>query len=184
MRKILVVAILLVAPAIFAQSQVTVSSWGAGLYSVSSPAGTQLVNVVPLGSNSYSLTSSDGSSTVTTLATGTYTLTTSSGENLGTTYIYSLGNGRYLFSSPTTGISGTIQSTPTATAMPLPALSVQPAQNNAASMYLLAMAIRQQCAARGGVMYKAHWYSGWRCVSPDYISSRENERAVPKAKKP
>ncbi len=184
MRKSLVVAILLMAPAIFAQDHTTVLSLGAGVYSVSSSAGTQLVNVVPLGSNSYSFTSSDGSSTVTVLATGTYSLTTSSGVNLGTTYIYSLGSGRYSFSNPTIGANGTIQSMPTATAIPLPALAVQSGQSDTTSLYLLAIAIKQQCEARGGIMYKAHWYSRWQCVTPDYIYSLGNKKvAAMKAKK-
>jgi hypothetical protein len=82
------------------------------------------VNVIPFGSNSYSFTSSDGSSTVVRLATGIYSITSSSGTNLGTTYICSRGNGRYSFSNPTAGTNGTIQSIPSAPPLPLPALSV------------------------------------------------------------
>jgi hypothetical protein len=165
------------APTLLAQTQtVTITKLDAGTYTVSSPAGTQLVNVIPFGSNSYSFMSSDGSSTVVTLATGIYSLTSSSGANLGTTYIYSLGNGRYSFSNPTTGTNGTIQSMPTATTIPLPALAVQQPQNNTASLYLLAAMIRQQCNERGGILYKPHWYSKMRCETPAQIESETEAR--------
>jgi hypothetical protein len=108
------------------------------------------------------------------LAPGMYTLTSSDGVNLGTTYIYNLGNGRYSFSNPTSGVTGTVQSMAVAQGIPLPALAVQPPSNNTNNTLLLAMLIqqqRQQCYARGGVLYKPHWYSKVQCETPAQIQS-------------
>ncbi len=176
----------LLASALFAQTQtVTVSKLAAGTYTVSSPAGTQLVNVTPFGNGSYSFTSSDGSSTVVTLAPGMYSLTSSSGANLGTTYIYTLGNGRYSFSNPTTGTTGTIQTVPSAPSIPLPALAVQPPNNNMSLLLALAAERVRQCNAQGGILYKPHWYSKVRCETPAQIESeKEAKESKKQAKQP
>jgi hypothetical protein len=172
----------LLAPTLLAQTQtVTITRLTAGTYTVSSPAGTQLVNVTPLGSDSYSFMSSDGSSTVVTLAPGMYTLTSSSGANLGTTYIYSLGNGLYSFSNPTTGTTGTIQSVPSAPPPPLPALAIQPVQQpNLIGMYATAVYL---CQARGAAIYKVR--RQYKCLSPDEarsVADMEQSKAFAKEK--
>jgi hypothetical protein len=160
----------LFASALFAQTEtVTITKLAAGSYTVSSAAGTQLVRVSPLGNGSYMFFSPGGSSTLMTLAPGMYTLTSSDGVNLGTTYINSLGSGRYSFSNPTTGTTGTVQSLSAPQGIPLPALAVQPP--NTTNLYILAAMVRQQCNARGGVLYKPHWYSKMRCETPAQIEA-------------
>jgi hypothetical protein len=177
MKTIALLAAILFATSVFAQTQtVVVTELGTGMYSLSSSEGLQTVNVVPLGGGIYSFYSTNGENAmVTSIAPGMYTVR-SANDVMGTAYVYSLGNGRYSFSNPTTGTNGTIQSTPTATAIPLPALAVQQGQNNMASLYLLAMMLRQQCYAQGGVLYKAHWYSAMRCVSREQAQAEENAK--------
>lgn len=179
-------ACILVAASLSAKAQTTfVTELAPNMYNFSSSNGSELVTVIPLGGGSYSFFSNAESGTVTSLVPGAYTVTTSNGGAVGTAYIYSQGSGRYSFSNPTTGASGMVQSmSATTAAIPLPALAVQPVQNNVASLYLLALGLRQQCEARGGIMYKEHWYSSARCVSPNYIYRRGNERSASmKAKK-
>jgi len=181
---VLLLALLTASSSVRAQTQfVTIDKLAAGIYTVRSEAGTQFVNVMPLGNGSYSFYSSDGSSSVMTLAPGIYTLTTSAGVNVGTTYIYSLGNGRYSFSNPSTGTTGSIQTFEPAPTPPLAALAIQPPTNNLenmTSLLLLAAMARQQCYEHGGIFYRPHWYSSVRCEAPAEI---ESEREAKERKK-
>jgi hypothetical protein len=74
---------------------------------------------------------------------------------------------------------------PTAQSIPLPALAVQPPNNNMTLALILAARMRQQCYASGGVLYKPHWYSKVRCETPAQIESeREAKESKKQAKQP
>ncbi len=156
---------------------VTVTSLAPGMYSVSSPAGTTMVSVLPLGGGAYSFLTADGSALSAPLASGTYSIRYTSGASAGIAYVYSLGGGRYSFSNPTTGETGTVMVTPTAPqSIPLPALAVQPpSTNNANSTLLLVVALKQQCDAKGGTFYKG------RCQTPGEIQANQTGKLAEKA---